>query len=107
MGVKDLPDKAYIPVGNRGMEAFKLRECMKCGNENEDELELLDKQDVTEKEGKNILNIKTYKIKCTKCGTTYRIIVKSIYVDEQTEENRLVSAVHYAENGEEQWLGVF
>jgi DNA-directed RNA polymerase subunit RPC12/RpoP len=107
MGLKDLPEKAYIPLGRRGMEAFRLRECMKCGNENEDDLQLLDRQDVTEKEGKNLLNIKTYKIKCNKCGTTYKIIIKSLYVEEQTEENRLVSAVHYWENGEEQWLGVF
>lgn len=107
MNIKDIPDKAYIPLGRRGMEAFKLRECLKCGNENEDELELLDKQDVTEKEGDNLLNIKTYKVKCNKCGATYKIIVKSLYSKEQTEENRLVSAVHYTENGEEQWLGVF
>lgn len=89
------------------MEAFNLRECLKCGNENEDQLELLDKQDVTEKEDKNLLNIKTYKVKCNKCGATYKIIIKSLYADQQTEENRLVSAVHYSENGEEQWLGVF
>jgi DNA-directed RNA polymerase subunit RPC12/RpoP len=107
MGLGDLPSKAYIPVGNRGMEAFNLRECMKCGNQNEDELELLDKQDTIERDGNKILNIKTYKIKCNKCGTTYRIIVKSLYIDKQIEENRLTSVVNYAEDGKEQWLGVF
>ncbi|WXG41572.1 MAG: hypothetical protein WED07_12550 [Candidatus Freyarchaeum deiterrae] len=106
MGVGDLPGKAYIPVGNRGMEGFNLRECMKCGNPNEDELELLDRQETTEKDGNKILNIKTYKIKCNKCGTTYRIILRSLYLDEQIEENRLMSTVHYAEDGKEQWLGV-
>ncbi|MEX2706837.1 MAG: hypothetical protein Q6352_016520 [Candidatus Freyrarchaeum guaymaensis] len=107
MDIRELPTKAYIPLGRRGIEAFKLRECLKCGNENEDELEILDKQDVTEKEDRNLFNIKTYKVRCKKCGATYRIIIKSLYVDEQKEENRMVSAVHYAENGEEQWLGVF
>lgn len=107
MNIKKIPEKVYIPLGRRGMEAFNLRECLKCGNENEEELELLDRQDVTEKEGDNLLNIKTYKVKCNKCGATYKIIVKSLYSREQTEENRLISAVHYKENGEEQWLGVF
>ncbi|MEM1659045.1 MAG: hypothetical protein QXK94_08440 [Candidatus Jordarchaeales archaeon] len=101
---KEMPSKVYAPLGTRGREAISIKECLKCGSA--DSVEVIGFSSSDETSGENILETMDYTVKCTKCGETYIVRVKSMYLESKEEENRLVSTVFIVENGEEYWLGI-
>ncbi|MEM1512286.1 MAG: hypothetical protein QXN15_06980 [Candidatus Jordarchaeales archaeon] len=101
---KNMPSKVYAPLGTRGREAISIKECLKCGGENT--VEVVDFSSNDETSGENILETLDYTVKCTKCEETYVVRVRSMYLEDKKEENRLVSTVFIVENNQEYWLGV-
>lgn len=101
---KGMPSKVYAPLGTRGREAISIKECLKCGGA--DAVEVVDVSGNDETSGENILETMDYKVKCTKCGETYVVRIRSMYLESKEEENRLVSTIFIVENGEEYWLGI-
>ncbi len=102
--VRGMPSKAYVPLGRRGMEPISIKECLKCGAGGEVEVIGFSSNDETS--GENILETLDYTVKCSKCNEVYIIRIRSMYLENKREENRLVSTVFVVENGEEYWLGV-
>ncbi len=102
--VKDMPSKVYAPLGTRGREAISIRECLKCGGENS--VEVVDVSSNDEVSGENILETIDYMVKCSKCEVKYIVRVRSMYLEDKKEENRLVSTVFIVEDNQEYWLGI-
>ncbi|MHA1606746.1 MAG: hypothetical protein ACTSWP_04285 [Candidatus Freyarchaeota archaeon] len=102
--LKNMPSKVYVPLGRRGMEPITIKECLKCGSK--DEVDVIDFKSSDEVSGENILETLDYTVKCNKCGETYIIRIKSMYLESKREENRLISTVFSVEGGEEYWIGI-
>lgn len=105
--IEDLPDQIYAPLGTRGFQPIKLKQCFRCSNQNIDELEVIEKK-IEAVRGRD-QEIADYKIVCKKCGSTFTIRLKNLYVVENGKKTRSITFVSIIgeEGKDEGWLGSF
>jgi len=105
--IEDLPDQIYAPLGTRGLQPIKLKQCFRCSNQNVEELEVIEKK-IEVVSGRD-QEIAGYKIICKKCSSTFSIRLRNLYVVEKGERRRSITFVSILdeEGRDEGWLGSF
>jgi len=105
--IEDLPDQIYAPLGTRGLQPIKLKQCFRCSNQNIEELEVIEKK-IEVVHGRD-QEIADYKIICKKCSSTFSIRLRNLYVVEKGQKSRSITFVSILdEKGrDEGWLGSF
>jgi len=105
--VDDLPDQIYVPLGTRGLQPIKLKQCFRCSNQNVNELEMIEKK-IEAVQGRD-QEIADYKILCRKCSSTFTIRLRNLYVVEKGQKRRSITFVSIldGEGRDEGWLGSF
>jgi len=105
--IEDLPDNVYAPLGTRGLQPIKLKQCFRCSNQNIEELEVIEKK--TEAVQGRDQEIADYKIICKKCNSTFTIRLRNLYVVENGKKGRSITFVSILdeEGRDEGWLGSF
>jgi len=105
--IEDLPDNVYAPLGTRGLQPIKLKQCFRCSNQNIEELEVIEKK--TEAVQGRDQEIADYKIICKKCNSTFTIRLRNLYVVENGKKRRSITFVSILdeEGRDEGWLGSF
>jgi len=105
--IEDLPDHVYAPLGTRGLQPIKLKQCFRCSNQNVEELKVIEKKiDTVHDRDQEIAD---YKIICKKCSSTFTIRLRNLYVVENGKKRRSISFVSILdeEGRDEGWLGSF
>jgi len=105
--IEDLPDQIYAPLGTRGLQPIKLKQCFRCSNQNIEELQVIGKK-IEAVQGKD-QEIADYKITCKKCNSTFTIRLRNLYVVEKGQKRRSITFVSILdeEGRDEGWLGSF
>jgi len=105
--IEDLPDKIYAPLGTRGLQPIKLKQCFRCSNQNVEELQVIEKK-IEAVQGRD-QEIADYKIVCKKCSSTFTFRLRNLYAVEKGQKRRLITFVSILdEKGrDEGWLGSF
>ena len=105
--VEDLPDQIYAPLGTRGFQPIKLKQCFRCSNQNVEELEVIEKK-IEAVRGRD-QEIGEYKIICKKCNLTFSIRLRNLYVVDKGQRRRSITFVSILdeESRDEGWLGSF
>jgi len=105
--VEDLPDQIYAPLGTRGLQPIKLKEYFRCSNKNVEELQVIEKE--IEAVHNRDQEIADYKIICKKCGSTFTIRLRNLYMVEKEQKRRSITFVSILdeEGRDEGWLGSF
>jgi ribosomal protein S27AE len=113
LDLDELPDTVYAPLGTRGMQPLRLKECPRCGNDVVEKLQLVSKRigsrgDTNASPQVWSTTTDEYEIKCGKCGYNFKIKCQNVFGGSEGKE-RIVTFVHIAtEDGEsEGWLGNF
>jgi len=105
--IEDLPDQIYAPLGTRGLQPIKLKQCFRCSNQNVEELQVIEKK--IEAVHNRHQEIADYKIICKKCGSTFTIRLRNLYMVEKGQKRRSITFVSILdeEGRDEGWLGSF
>jgi len=105
--IEELPDRIYAPLGTRGLQPIKLKQCIRCSNQNVDELQVTEKK-IEAVQGRD-QEIADYKIICKKCSSTFTIRLRNLYVVEKGQKRRSLTFVSILdeEGTDEGWLGSF
>jgi len=105
--IEDLPDQIYAPLGTRGLQPIKLKQCFRCSNQDVEELQVVEKK-IEAVQAKD-QEIADYKITCKKCGSTFTIRLRNLYMVENGKKRRSITFVSILdrEGRDEGWLGSF
>jgi len=105
--IKELPDQIYAPLGTRGLQPIKLKQCFRCSNQNVDELQVTERK-IEAVQGRD-QEIADYKITCKKCSSTFTVRLRNLYVVENERKRRALTFVSILdeEGTDEGWLGSF
>jgi hypothetical protein len=105
--IEDLPDQIYAPLGTRGLQPIKLKQCFRCSNQNIEELRVIERK-IEAIQGRD-QEIVDYKIVCKKCSSTFTIRLRNLYVVENGREERSITLVSILdeEGRDEGWLESF
>jgi len=89
--IEDLPDKIYAPLGTRGLQPIKLKQCFRCSNQNIEELEVIEKK-IEAVRGRD-QEIADCKVVCKKCSSTFSIRLRNLYVAEKGQRRQSITFV--------------
>jgi len=105
--IKELPDQIYAPLGTRGLQPIKLKQCFRCSNQNVDELQVTEKK-IEAVQGRD-QEMADYKIICKKCSSSFTIRLRNLYVVEKGRKRRSLTFVSILdeEGRDEGWVGSF
>jgi len=95
-----------IPLGTRGVEQIKLKQCQYCLNDDLSSLKLLERSVRNLGRGGDAVS---YLVLCERCNRKFTLRCRNIYSAGQEEKNRVISFVSVLnEEGKDQgWLGNF
>ena len=105
--IEELPDEIYAPLGTRGLQPIKLKQCFRCSNQNVEELQMIGKK-IEAVQGRD-QEIADYKIICKKCSSSFTIRFRNLYVVTKERKRRSITFVSILdeEGRNEGWLGSF
>lgn len=104
----EIPDKIQVSLGRRGFDPIRLKYCHVCKNPTIQDLELLEKDIVSEKsEGTNTVQDINYKIKDNRCGGIFYIKLKHMFKEIEGKKERVTTVVNILDDKKTDlgWLG--
>jgi len=95
-----------IPLGTRGIEQVKLKQCQYCQNCDPSSLKLLERSVRNIGKGEDAVS---YLLLCERCNRKFTLRCRNIYSSDYKERSRVISFVSVLdEEGRDQgWLGNF
>jgi len=95
-----------IPLGTRGVEQVKLKQCQYCLNDDPSSLKLLERSVRSIGDGEDTVS---YLLLCEKCNRNFTLRCRNIYSAGHEVKSRVISFVSVLdEEGRDQgWLGNF
>jgi len=105
--IEELPDQIYAPLGTRGLQPIKLKQCFHCSNQNVEEMQIMEKR-IEAVQGKD-QEIADYKIICKKCNSSFTIRLRNLYAVKKGQKKRSITFVSILDEAgrDEGWLGSF
>ena len=102
----ELPEFALVPLGTRGVERIKLKQCQYCLNDDLQSLRLLERSIKSAGENEDTVS---YLVLCERCNRKFTLRSRNLYSSGHEERTRVISFVSVLdEEGNDQgWLGNF
>jgi len=102
----ELPEFVFVPLGTRGVERIKLKQCQHCLNDDLPSLRLVERSVKDASENQDTVS---YLVLCEKCNLKFTLRCRNIYSSGHERRTRIISFVSVLdEEGKDQgWLGNF